>query len=229
MCSSDLDAGTRWAAALALLRLKDASTHAALHGCLGDADAVVSATCAKALADVGGNADATALAALVAAADARVAAEAARTLVKLAMKCGHDAACAPLDALATTRGPWAPPVMQAVAFEHWRDARALPLLRRRYDEYVRASTLEPRVRALASCLAALAHDRAQGRLELLRGCGGQRVSERERQVRMAEALAESAEPEASAGNGAAPGAAKVGAAADAKPRSSPMRDTTSGC
>ncbi len=213
----DGDASMRWAAALALLRLKDPSTRAALHGCLRDADAVVSATCAKALADVGGDEDAAALAALVGAADSRPAAEAARTLVKLAMKCCGDAACTPLAALAATRGPWAPPVMQAVAFEHWQDPRALPMLRQRYEEYARAKTMEPRARALAGCLAALAHDRVQarlrGRVELLRGCGGRHVGERERQVRMAEALAESAEPEAPGGNGAsAAGAANAATA-----------------
>jgi cyclophilin family peptidyl-prolyl cis-trans isomerase len=192
---ADGDSATRWAAALALLRLKDAAGRAALHGCLADSDPVVSATCAKALADVGSEEDLTALAQLVGAADPRPAAEAARTLVKLAMKCPADGACPALAALASTRGPWAPPVMQAVAFERWRDPRALPLLRRRYDEYARATTLEPRARALAGCLAALAHDRAQGRLELLRHCGGTRVDERARQVRMAQALAEVGGPE----------------------------------
>jgi cyclophilin family peptidyl-prolyl cis-trans isomerase len=193
----DGDAATRWAAALALLRLKDAGGRAALRACLGDADAVVSATCAKALADVGGDEDVTALAALVGAGadDPRPAAEAARTLVKLAMKCGAAGVCAPLEALAATSGPWAPPVMQAVAFEHWRDARALPLLQKRYDEYAHATALEPLARALAGCLAALAHDRAQGRVELLRGCGGKRVDERTRQVRMAQALADVGGPE----------------------------------
>lgn len=191
----DGDGPMRWAAALALLRLKDAAGRAALHSCLADADPVVSATCAKALADVGTDEDVTALAQLVGAADPRLGAEAARTLVKLAMKCPTDGACAALTALAGTPGPWAPPVMQAVAFERWRDPRALPLLQQRYDEYARATTIEPKARALAGCLAALAHDRAQGRVELLRRCGGQRVDERTRQVRMAQALAEAGGPE----------------------------------
>ena len=54
----------RWAAALALLRLRDPASRAALRGCTRDAAVHVRATCAKALADVGDEHDADVLAPL---------------------------------------------------------------------------------------------------------------------------------------------------------------------
>src|SRR4051812_36949330 len=94
----DRDAQARWAAALALLRIHDPASRAALRGCAKDRAVHVRATCAKALADVGSDEDVDALRPLLGDADGRVAAEAARTLTKLAGKCA-DAGCPTLRAL----------------------------------------------------------------------------------------------------------------------------------
>src|SRR6185312_16189794 len=97
-------------AALAPLRYRDPASHAALRGCAGDAAVHVRATCAKALADVGGDEDAAALAPLFADRDDRVAAEAARTLTKLLVKC-RDSGCRTLRALQNGKLPWRPSVV----------------------------------------------------------------------------------------------------------------------
>lgn len=189
----DKDAQARWAAALALLRLRDPASRAALHACTKDSALHVRATCAKALADVGGEDDADALAALVEDKDERVAAEAARTLTKLIAKC-RDTGCRTLRAMQDARLPWRPSVVQAVTFEHPKGMAAAALLRAAYDAVPKATALDERTRAILACKLAMAHDRALGQLELVPACGGARVSERERGVWSAEALAEAGGP-----------------------------------
>ncbi len=190
----DKDAQARWAAALALLRVHDPASRVALRGCTKDAAVHVRATCAKALADVGGEEDVAALAPLVEDADGRVAAEAARTLVKLSGKCA-DSGCRALEAIENATLPWRPSVVQAVTFEHPHGIMAATYLRAAYDAVAKAGKLDERTRAILACKLAMAHDRALGRLELVPGCGGARVSERERGVWAAEALAEVGGPE----------------------------------
>jgi cyclophilin family peptidyl-prolyl cis-trans isomerase len=87
--------------------------------------------------------------------------------------------------------------------------------------------LDARARALAGCLAALAHDRAQGRIERLRGCGGRFVDERARGVRMAQALAEVGGP-ALAALAASPHAAVRAAAAEGADAATTLRLLTDG-
>jgi cyclophilin family peptidyl-prolyl cis-trans isomerase len=182
------DAAARHGAALALWRMRDPASRAALLAGLGDRAVHVRGACAQALGEIGGDAEVGALARLVDGDnDGRVAAEAARALVNIAMRCPAEA-CPAREALARTRGPWRPPVMQAVAFEKWRHPRAVALLRVRFAEYATAP-LDARTRALVSCKAALAHDRARGQIELLRGCGAGVVDEAHRGVLMAQALA----------------------------------------
>jgi len=187
----DGNAETRWAAALALLRYRDPASHAALRGCAGDAAVHVRATCAKALADVGGDEDAAALAPLLADRDDRVAAEAARTLTKLLVKC-RDSGCRTLRALQNGKLPWRPSVVQAVTFEHPRGIAVAALLRAAWEAEPKASALDQRTRAILGCKLAMAHDRAVGRIDLLSSCA---ASERERGVWMAEALADVGGPE----------------------------------
>ncbi|HWE27752.1 MAG TPA: peptidylprolyl isomerase [Polyangia bacterium] len=191
---SDRNAEARGAAALALLRYHDPASRAALRGCTKDVAVHVRATCAKALADVGRDDDAEVLAPIASDAEARVAAEAARTLVKLAGKCS-DAGCRSLRALQDLKVPWRPSLVQAVTFEHWRGMAAAALLRAAYDAAGNDATLDERTRAIVACKLAMAHDRASGRLELVRSCGGARVDERERGVWMAAALADGGGPE----------------------------------
>jgi cyclophilin family peptidyl-prolyl cis-trans isomerase len=154
----------------------------------------VRATCAKALADVGVEADADVLGPLAGDADGRVAAEAARTLTKLVAKCA-DAGCRTLRALQDVKLPWRPSVVQAVTFEHPRGMAAAALLRAAYEAVPKATGLDERTRAILACKLAMARDRAVGHLELVPVCGGARVTERERGVWMAEALAEAGGPE----------------------------------
>ena len=191
---ADKDAQARWAAALALLRMRDPASRAALRGCTKDPAANVRATCAKALADVGGEEDVGALVPLVGDGDGRVAAEAMRTLVKLSAKCA-DSGCPSLEAIENAALPWRPSVVQAVTFEHPRGIMAATYLRGAYDAVPKADKLDERTRAILACKLAMAHDRALGRLELVPSCGGGRVSERERGVWAAEALAETGGPE----------------------------------
>ena len=187
----DKDAQARAAAALALLRLRDPASHAALRGCTRDAAVHVRATCAKALADVGDEHDADVLAPLTDDADGRVAAEAARTLTKLAARC-TDGGCRTLGALQNMQLPWRPSVVQAVTFEHPRGLAAAALLRAAYEAMPKASGLDERTRAILGCKLAMARDRAAGTLDLVPKCG---AGERERGVWAAEALAEVGGPE----------------------------------
>ncbi|HEY2748978.1 MAG TPA: peptidylprolyl isomerase [Polyangia bacterium] len=184
---ADKDAQARWAAALALVRMRDPASRPALRGCTKDSAANVRAACAKALADVGGQDDALALAPLLDDGDGRVAAEAARTLVKLASQCA-DSGCRALEAIENARVPWRPSVVQAVTFEHPRGMAAAAYLRVAYDAVPKADKLDERTRAILACKLAMAHDRALGQLELVPVCGDARVSERERGAWAAEAL-----------------------------------------
>ena len=151
----DRDAQARWAAALALLRVHDPASHAALRACAKDAAVHVRATCAKALADVGGEEDAAVLAPLLDDSDGRVAAEAARTLVKLASKCA-DAGCRTLRALQDGKLPWRPSVVQAVTFEHPHGMAAAALLRAAWEAVPKADKLDERTRAILACKLAMA-------------------------------------------------------------------------
>jgi cyclophilin family peptidyl-prolyl cis-trans isomerase len=182
----DSDAEVRYGAALALLRYKDPESRAALARTLADPAVHVRATAAKALADVGRGEDAPSLAPLLADGDVRVAAEAARTLVKWAMKC--TAECPPLEVMRKARLPWRPSVVQAVTFEHWRGALAEPILRAAYEAAAGDAQLDRRTRAIVACQLAMGHDRAAGRLELLRRCGDRSIDERQRGVWTARAL-----------------------------------------
>ena len=187
----DRDAQARWAAALALLRVRDAASRAALRGCLKDAAVHVRATCAKALADVGGEEDVAALAPLLDDSDGRVAAEAARTLIKLSARCA-DTGCATLRALQDAKLPWRPSVVQAVTFEHPRGVAAAALLRAAWEAAAKADKSDERTRAIDACKLAMAYDRAIGRLALTPKCA---ASDRERGAWMADALADVGGPE----------------------------------
>jgi cyclophilin family peptidyl-prolyl cis-trans isomerase/HEAT repeat protein len=181
----DRDAGARWAAALALLRIHDPLSRPALRACTRDQAVHVRATCAKALGELGKREDAEALAPLLDDGDVRAAAEAARALVKL------DAA----NVLAASKQPWRPSVVQAVTFEHWRGPAAAGVLRGAYDATARDTSVDERTRAIDACKLAMAHDRAIGKLELVPACGGAKVTERERGVWTAQALADTGGPE----------------------------------
>jgi cyclophilin family peptidyl-prolyl cis-trans isomerase/HEAT repeat protein len=181
------DATVRSAAAYALMRLKDPGARDVLLACAADADVGVRHVCVRGLADVGAPEDAVTLAARVDDRDVRVSAEAARALAKLALRCKLDAPCAALDALAQTALRWTPSAMEAIAFEPIVDARAAPVFAARFDAYARAGDeRSPRL----ACKAALAHDRAVGRLARLPGCGGERVAPAWREALIARALGE---------------------------------------
>jgi cyclophilin family peptidyl-prolyl cis-trans isomerase len=190
----DRAAETRWAAALALSRIRAPASRAKLRACTKDAAAQVRAICAKALAEIGRDEDADVLAPLVDDSDGRVAAEAARTLVKLAGKC-EDIGCAALRALSGAKLPWRPSVVQAMTFEHWSGMAAASILRAAYDAAPKADKLDERTRALVACKLAMAHDRATRRLELVPVCGGASVDERERALWTAQALVDTGGPE----------------------------------
>jgi cyclophilin family peptidyl-prolyl cis-trans isomerase len=190
----DADPSVRFGGAYGLFRYRDPATKGVIASGLSDADPHVRTTCMKALVTLGGPEDVPALSTSLQDGDDRVAAEAARTLTKLAMKCSAED-CPALDALVAAPGPWRPAVMQAVSFETWVDGRAIPLFQARFDEYAKASTLDPATRALLQCQAALGHDRAVGAILLISKCGADVVSDVQRDVLKARALVPTGGPE----------------------------------
>lgn len=189
----DKDPSVRFGGAYGLFRYRDPATKGAIVEGLSDTDPHVRTTCMKALVTLGGPEDVPMLSTFFQDSDDRVASEAARTLTKLAAKCTTDD-CPALAALMDAPGPWGPAVMQAVSFETWVDARAIPLFQARFDEYAQSS-IEPRARALLQCQAALGHDRAAGAISLLSECGAGVVSDAERDVLKARALVPSGGPD----------------------------------
>src|SRR5262249_21669051 len=89
-------------------------------------------------------------------------------------------------------------VEAAVAAVRWAGGRgpaAAGALRGAYDAAARDTSVDERTRAIDACKLAMAHDRAVGKLALVPACGGANVSERERGVWTAQALADVGGPE----------------------------------
>ncbi len=174
----DSDEATRLAAAYALYRYRDAAALGPLIAALSDRSAEIRATVVKAIGQIAAPERSLLFATPLFDSDERVAAEAARSLAELAKRCPSETACAPIGTLANSVETLPASALVALTAETFSQHAAAPLFFRLFQKWAPNSRDRDDTRVRLQCRAALAHDRALGRLALVPICGGERSNDR---------------------------------------------------